>query len=81
VLIGPQEGATQEGRPGPGMLTPAFATRRRVTLAAILALTTSAALALAGAAFVAVRFFKLDLWLVFVGGVAVWEVLLLAGLT
>ena len=44
------------------------------------ALTTSAALALAGAAFVAVRFFKLDLLLVFVGGLAVWEILLLAGL-
>ncbi len=44
------------------------------------ALTTSAALALAGAAFVAVRFFKLDLLLVFVGGLAVWGILLLAGL-
>ena len=45
------------------------------------ALTSLAALALGAAAFVAVRFFKLDLLLVFVGGVAVWGILLLAGLT
>ena len=35
MLIGPLDGSTQEGRRGPGTLTPALATRPRVTLAAI----------------------------------------------
>jgi len=41
-----------------------------------LALTTPTALAFGAAAFVAVRFFKLDLLLVFAGGLAVWGALL-----
>ena len=43
------------------------------------ALTTPAALALAAAAFVAVRWFKLDVVWVFVGGIAVWATLLAVG--
>ena len=43
------------------------------------ALTTPAALALAAAAFVAVRWFKLDLLWVFAGGIAVWAALLAVG--
>jgi chromate transporter len=45
-----------------------------------LALTTPAAFALAGAAFVAVRWFKVDILWVFVGGLAVWGGLLVFGL-
>jgi chromate transporter len=44
------------------------------------ALTTPAALALAGAAFVAVRWFKIDILWVFVGGLALWSGLLVLGL-
>jgi chromate transporter len=43
------------------------------------ALITPAALALAAAAFVAVRWFKLDLLWVFAGGIAVWAALLAVG--
>ncbi len=43
------------------------------------ALTTPAAIALAAAAFVAVRWFKLDIVWVFVGGIALWAALLAAG--
>ena len=43
------------------------------------ALTTPAALAVAAAAFVAVRWFKLDVVWVFVGGIAAWAVLLAIG--
>jgi chromate transporter len=45
------------------------------------ALTGPAAFALAGAAFVAVRWFKVDILWVFVGGLAVWGGLLVSGLT
>jgi len=45
-----------------------------------LALTGPAAFALAGAAFVAVRWFKVDIIWVFVGGLAVWGGLLVFGL-
>ncbi len=44
------------------------------------ALTSPAAFALAGAAFVAVRWFKLDLLWIFLGGLAVWGGLLALGL-
>jgi len=44
------------------------------------ALTTPAAIALAAAAFVAVRWFKLDIIWVFVGGIALWSGLLVLGL-
>ncbi len=44
------------------------------------ALTTPAALALAAAAFVAVRWFKLDVVWVFVGGIALWAALLGLGI-
>jgi hypothetical protein len=44
------------------------------------ALVTPVALALAAAAFVAVRFFKLDILWVFAGGLAVWGGLLAVGL-
>ena len=44
------------------------------------ALTSPAAFALAGAAFVAVRWFKLDLLWVFLGGLLVWGSLLVLGL-
>jgi hypothetical protein len=44
------------------------------------ALTSPAAFALAGAAFVAVRWFKLDLLWVFLGGLVVWGGLLVLGL-
>jgi chromate transporter len=43
------------------------------------ALTTAAAMALAAAAFVGVRCFKLDVVWVFVGGIAVWAALLAVG--
>jgi len=43
------------------------------------ALTTPAAFALAGAAFVAVRWFKVDILWVFIGGLAVWGGLLIFG--
>ena len=43
------------------------------------ALTTPAALALAAAAFVAVRWFKVDILWVFLGGVALWGGLLVVG--
>jgi chromate transporter len=43
------------------------------------ALTTPAAFALAGAAFVAVRWFKVDILWVFLGGLAVWGGLLVLG--
>jgi chromate transporter len=43
------------------------------------ALTTPAALAFGAAAFVAVRYFKLDLLWVFGGGLAVWGALLAIG--
>jgi chromate transporter len=43
------------------------------------ALTTPAAFALAGAAFVAVRWFKVDILWVFLGGLAVWGGLLALG--
>jgi len=46
-----------------------------------LALTGPAAFVLAGAAFVAVRWFKVDILWVFVGGLAVWGGLLVFGLT
>jgi chromate transporter len=45
-----------------------------------LALTGPAAFALAGAAFVAVRWFKIDILWVFLGGLAVWGGLLVFGL-
>lgn len=45
------------------------------------ALTGPAALALAGAAFVAVRWFKVDILWVFLGGLVVWSGLLVLGLT
>jgi chromate transporter len=45
-----------------------------------LALTGPAAFALAGAAFVAVRWFKVDIIWVFLGGLAVWGSLLIFGL-
>jgi chromate transporter len=45
-----------------------------------LALATLAALVLAAAAFVAVRFFKLDILWVFAGGLALWGALLATGL-
>jgi chromate transporter len=44
------------------------------------ALTGTAAFALAGAAFVAVRWFKIDILWVFLGGLAVWGSLLVLGL-
>lgn len=44
------------------------------------ALTQPAAFALAGAAFVAVRWFKVDILWVFVGGIAMWGGLLVLGL-
>jgi chromate transporter len=44
------------------------------------ALTTPAAMTLAAAAFVGVRFFKLDVVWVFVGGIGVWAVLLALGM-
>ncbi len=44
------------------------------------ALTTPAALALAGAAFTAVRWFKIDILWVFLGGIALWGGLLAMGL-
>jgi chromate transporter len=44
------------------------------------ALTGSAAFALAGAAFVAVRWFRIDILWVFLGGLAVWGGLLVMGL-
>ena len=44
------------------------------------ALTSPAAFALAGAAFVAVRWFKIDILWVFIGGLAVWGGLLAMGL-
>jgi len=44
------------------------------------ALTSPAAFALAGAAFVAVRWFKLDILWIFLGGLAVWSGLLALGL-
>jgi prolipoprotein diacylglyceryltransferase len=44
------------------------------------ALKSPAAFALAGAAFVAVRWFKVDILWVFVGGLAVWGGLLALGL-
>ena len=44
------------------------------------ALTSPAAFALAGAAFVAVRWFKIDILWVFLGGLAVWAGLLVFGL-
>jgi len=44
------------------------------------ALTTSAAFVLAGAAFLAVRYFKLDILWVFAGGLAIWGGLLALGL-
>lgn len=44
-----------------------------------LALTTPAAFSLAGAAFVAVRWFKVDILWVFLGGVSLWGGLLLLG--
>jgi chromate transporter len=44
------------------------------------ALTSLAAFALAGAAFIAVRWFKLDILWVFLGGLAVWGGLLVLGL-
>ncbi len=44
------------------------------------ALTTPAALALAAAAFVAVRWFKLDVVWVFIGGIALWAALLGLGI-
>jgi chromate transporter len=43
------------------------------------ALTTPASIALAAAAFVAVRWFKFDIVWVFVGGITVWAALLAAG--
>ncbi len=45
-----------------------------------LALTGPAAFMLAGAAFVAVRWFKIDILWVFIGGLALWEGLLIFGL-
>jgi chromate transporter len=44
------------------------------------ALTSPAAFALAGAAFVAVRWFKIDILWIFLGGLAVWGGLLVLGL-
>ena len=44
------------------------------------ALTGPAAFALAGAAFIAVRWFKVDILWVFLGGLAVWGGLLVFGL-
>jgi len=44
------------------------------------ALTSPAALALAGGAFIAVRYFKIDIIWVFAGGVAIWGSLLAVGL-
>jgi chromate transporter len=44
------------------------------------ALTSPAAFALAGAAFVAVRWFKIDILWIFIGGLAVWGGLLALGL-
>ena len=43
------------------------------------ALTTPAAIALAAAAFIAVRWFKLDIIWVFVGGIALWGGLIALG--
>jgi len=44
------------------------------------ALTSPAAFALASAAFVAVRWFKIDILWIFLGGLAVWGGLLVLGL-
>jgi len=44
------------------------------------ALTGPAAFALAGAAFIAVRWFKIDILWVFLGGLAVWGGLLVLGM-
>jgi chromate transporter len=43
------------------------------------ALTSPAAFALAGAAFIAVRYFKIDIFWVFVGGLVIWSGLLVLG--
>jgi chromate transporter len=45
------------------------------------ALTTPATLALAASAFVAVRWFKLDIVWIFVGGLAIWGAMLILGAT
>jgi chromate transporter len=44
------------------------------------ALTSPASLALAGGAFIAVRYFKIDIIWVFAGGLAIWSALLAVGL-
>ncbi|OJX47431.1 MAG: hypothetical protein BGO78_16930 [Chloroflexi bacterium 44-23] len=44
------------------------------------ALVTPAALALAAAAFIGVRYFKIDIFWIFLGGVAIWGSLLVIGL-
>jgi chromate transporter len=44
------------------------------------ALSSPAALALAGGAFIAVRYFKIDIIWVFAGGLAIWGGLLAVGL-
>lgn len=65
--------------PGPFLITAAFVGYKLGGLLGV-ALKSPAAFALAGAAFVAVRWFKIDLLWVFLGGLIVWSSLMALGL-